>query len=191
EEPRCYGVDPNALTSGPLLSKVTRQTQQPRLARRIGRLRKACRSEREHAADVDDAAARPHHTSAGLCHPVRAREIDVDDSSELLWCLAGGRHRRPDPRVIDEYIDLTELSHSGVDESLTIGWLADISSYGKCPLPHCSDLVANLLEPVCTTGAQHDVGACGRKAHGDIDTEPGGRSGHDCDSVVEAELIEN
>src|SRR4030095_16520552 len=80
----------------------------------------------EDARDVDDHAPGPHDAAAGLRHPIRAAEVDVDDLAELLGRLPRARDGCSDPGLVDEHIDAPEMTHARVDECLAVLRAADV-----------------------------------------------------------------
>ena len=63
------------------------------------------------------ARAGLHHPPAGLRHPVRAVEVDVDDLAELLRRLARRRDRGAHAGVVNQDVDVAERVERLLDDA--------------------------------------------------------------------------
>ena len=74
----------------------------------------------EDAGDVDDGGAFGHQGLAGLAHPERAVEVDLDDLPEALRRLLGGRDHGAEPGVVDQHVHAAEAGRGDLGDALAV-----------------------------------------------------------------------
>src|SRR5690606_14599909 len=116
------------------------------------------------------------HPGAGLRHPERTVEIDVDHVAEGVGCLPARWHRAPDARIVDEDVDPAELPCRRIDQGLAFLGHPYVGAPNEYVCPARPELEGQLVEPLLTPGSEDQRGTHGCEGPSDSHPEPGARA---------------
>ena len=100
-------------------------------------------------------------------------------------------HRRTDPGVVDQHVDVAELLHRQRDQVGARLRVGHIGAVGQRLAAGALDQRRGVGQPVHAASAQRDVGAGLGERLRERDAQPAGGAGDDGDLAVESESVED